>query len=341
MESHTNTTNTASTRSPDHPDPDTATRVQALSFNNGVLKRHHNQPPPPALLAAAVTYRECLKNHAVSRGGNALDGCGEFMSSSTTTQADSASFCCAACGCYRNFHRRDPEVLPGHHTAATTAAAPLSNQVVESHSHHRHLPLPPPPPRSPDSTSPPAISLSYYSHPVHSRYPHNHHSVAPHVFLSLSAADNSPHPLHPSATLATLVSPISQKRFRTKFTQLQKERMFEFAERVGWKMHKRDQEIILEFCQEIGVERGVLKVWMHNNKNTLGKKSSSSSGGSGSGSGNGVNINSTFNASMNMPDKIPTRSLSLQMKDEPNGGDHHHQELQSHLDVGTNGSSSS
>ena len=27
-----------------------------------------------------------------------------------------------------------------------------------------------------------------------------------------------------------------------------------------------------EFCNDIGVTRGVLKVWMHNNKHTIGKK---------------------------------------------------------------------
>ena len=37
-------------------------------------------------------------------------------------------------------------------------------------------------------------------------------------------------------------------------------------------MQKRDEELVQEFCHEIGVDRGVLKVWMHNNKNTFGKR---------------------------------------------------------------------
>lgn len=45
----------------------------------------------------------------------------------------------------------------------------------------------------------------------------------------------------------------------------------EFAGKVGWKIQKRDESRISEFCNEIGVERGVLKVWMHNNKSTLGR----------------------------------------------------------------------
>ncbi|XP_059310031.1 putative F-box/LRR-repeat protein At4g00320 [Lycium ferocissimum] len=69
-------------------------------------------------------------------------------------------------------------------------------------------------------------------------------------------------------------SPDARKRFRTKFTQHQKERMFEFAERVWWKLQKRDEELISEFCRKIGVEKRVLKVWMHNNKKnaTLGNR---------------------------------------------------------------------
>lgn len=64
----------------------------------------------------------------------------------------------------------------------------------------------------------------------------------------------------------------SRKRFRTKFTQDQKDKMLKFAEKVGWKMQKKDDEFVHEFCNEIGVDRSVLKVWMHNNKNTLAKR---------------------------------------------------------------------
>ena len=48
--------------------------------------------------------------------------------------------------------------------------------------------------------------------------------------------------------------------------------MYEFAEKVGWKIQKRDEDLIQDFCSHVGVDRGVLKVWMHNNKNTLCKK---------------------------------------------------------------------
>ncbi|MBA0777204.1 hypothetical protein Gotri_005256 [Gossypium trilobum] len=64
----------------------------------------------------------------------------------------------------------------------------------------------------------------------------------------------------------------SKKRFRTKFTAEQKEKMLDFAEKLGWRIQKHDEAAIQQFCEETGVKRHVLKVWMHNNKNTLGKK---------------------------------------------------------------------
>nr|GMC58007.1 zinc-finger homeodomain protein 4-like [Ipomoea batatas]GMC66763.1 zinc-finger homeodomain protein 4-like [Ipomoea batatas] len=60
-----------------------------------------------------------------------------------------------------------------------------------------------------------------------------------------------------------------KKRFRTKFSGEQKEKMVAFAERVGWKIQKVDSSVVHNFCQEIGVKRRVLKVWMHNNKNNF------------------------------------------------------------------------
>ncbi|VVB03893.1 unnamed protein product [Arabis nemorensis] len=49
--------------------------------------------------------------------------------------------------------------------------------------------------------------------------------------------------------------------------------MLSFAESVGWKMQRQEESVVQQFCQEIGVRRRVLKVWMHNNKHNLSKKS--------------------------------------------------------------------
>ena len=62
------------------------------------------------------------------------------------------------------------------------------------------------------------------------------------------------------------------KRFRTKFSREQKEKMLGLAARLDWKIQKQDEEMVQQVCGEIGVKRHVFKVWMHNNKHTLGKK---------------------------------------------------------------------
>ncbi|KAJ6734701.1 HOMEOBOX DOMAIN ZF-HD CLASS PROTEIN [Salix purpurea] len=253
--SNNNNTNTPTPKSPEAYTETTARihDTKPLSFTNGVLKRHpphhhHHFSASPI----AITYKECLKNHAATIGGHALDGCGEFMPSPTATHTNPTSLKCAACGCHRNFHRREPEDSPPHIATTTT---------IEYQSHHRHHPPPPPQAQpqqngSPNSASPPPISSSYYP-------------SAPHMLLALSGGVSG---LNENANINVppLASP--RKRFRTKFSQSQKEKMYQFAERVGWKMQKRDEELVQGFCNEVGVDKGVLKVWMHNNKNSLGSE---------------------------------------------------------------------
>ncbi|KAG2254315.1 hypothetical protein Bca4012_057868 [Brassica carinata] len=58
-----------------------------------------------------VRYVECQKNHAANIGGYAVDGCREFMASGDEGTVEALR--CAACGCHRNFHRKevDTEVV--------------------------------------------------------------------------------------------------------------------------------------------------------------------------------------------------------------------------------------
>lgn len=72
--------------------------------------------------------------------------------------------------------------------------------------------------------------------------------------------------------ISTRQPQMAKKRFRTKFSQEQKEKMLSFAEKVGWKIQKQEEAVVQQFCQEVGVKRRVLKVWMHNNKHNLAKK---------------------------------------------------------------------
>lgn len=74
-----------------------------------------------------------------------------------------------------------------------------------------------------------------------------------------------------------------KKRFRTKFTTDQKEKMLAFAEKLEWTLQRKDEENETErFCREIGVSRKVFKVWMHNHKNNSSSVSSTITGNNAS-----------------------------------------------------------
>ena len=65
------------------------------------------------------------------------------------------------------------------------------------------------------------------------------------------------------------------KRFRTKFTVEQKEKMLAFSEKLGWKLQRKDEEDEVErFCRGVGVSRQVFKVWIHNHKNSTSSSAS-------------------------------------------------------------------
>ncbi|CAH9052118.1 unnamed protein product [Cuscuta europaea] len=64
----------------------------------------------------------------------------------------------------------------------------------------------------------------------------------------------------------------SKKRFRTKFTAEQREKMMAVAEQLEWRIQKEDEAVVQQFCAEANLKRHVFKVWMHNNKHTLGNK---------------------------------------------------------------------
>lgn len=286
-------TTTTTPKSPE-PESETPTRIQPakpISFSNGIIKRHHLHHHHHHHSVLAVAYKECLKNHAAALGGHALDGCGEFMPSPSSNPSDPTSLKCAACGCHRNFHRREPDDSSLTSAAAVASALPSphpsSAAAIEYQPHHRHHPPPPAPPpppghsRSPNSASPPPISSSYMLLALSGTNNNTGNSLA---FSDLNFAGNN---------LSTHQTPGSRKRFRTKFSQYQKEKMHEFAERVGWKMQKRDEEEIRDFCREIGVDKGVLKVWMHNNKNTFNRRDPFAGVGIGRRSDNGGNNHST------------------------------------------------
>lgn len=73
-----------------------------------VLKRDRpGRTTTSSSVVRSVRYGECQKNHAANIGGYAVDGCREFMASGE--EGTGGALMCAACGCHRNFHRREVE----------------------------------------------------------------------------------------------------------------------------------------------------------------------------------------------------------------------------------------
>ncbi|XP_043705181.1 zinc-finger homeodomain protein 1-like [Telopea speciosissima] len=59
-------------------------------------------------MQATIKYNECMRNHAASISGHVYDGCVEFMPAGE--EGSQETLRCAACGCHRNFHRKDPPI---------------------------------------------------------------------------------------------------------------------------------------------------------------------------------------------------------------------------------------
>ncbi|KAI3770802.1 hypothetical protein L6452_01946 [Arctium lappa] len=225
-----------------------------------------------------VRYRECLKNHAASIGGSATDGCGEFMPSGEEGTLEALT--CSACNCHRNFHRKEIEGEAHHHHHQLSydynnyhSAPPHLNRsigrkvILQGHHHHHHRGLlgtesfgynhnnagvlvP--------SRAPPPLIMSY-NMGIGSLPSESDEQEDGGGFMSIRHPQ--PHQIM-----------VMKKRFRTKFTPEQKEKMLSFAEKVGWKIQKQEESVVQQFCQELGIKRRVLKVWMHNNKHTLANK---------------------------------------------------------------------
>ncbi|GMH10374.1 hypothetical protein Nepgr_012215 [Nepenthes gracilis] len=183
-------------------------------------------------------YKECLKNHAAAIGGNATDGCGEFMPSGEEGTIEALK--CSACHCHRNFHRKVVEGCScpfNHHHCCSNAG----RRIILGHQQGMLSQL------VPNSVGYPpcmgAVKGDHHDHGIRSK----------------------------NGQMG-----INKKRFRTKFSEEQKAKMLIFAEKAGWKMQKLGESDVQKFCREIGIKRRVLMVWMHNNKHNYTKETSSS-----------------------------------------------------------------
>ncbi|KAJ0750791.1 putative transcription factor ZF-HD family [Helianthus annuus] len=238
--------------------PGTGASVTPISVGSKLLKSTVQVP----------RYRECLKNHAANMGGNITDGCGEFMPSGDDGTLEALK--CAACNCHRNFHRIEYPTTSPSAGPFLQLPPPLPSPSPSPSFHHHH-----------HHRTPPALSHHHPHHP----HPNWASSInAPPVKMAfggslgggggIGGAESSSEELNFN-TGTHINAPqygVTKKRFRTKFTQDQKDKMLEFAEKVGWRIPREDDPEVQRFCADVGVKRKVLKVWMHNNKATSGKK---------------------------------------------------------------------
>ncbi|KAK9113102.1 hypothetical protein Scep_020621 [Stephania cephalantha] len=239
-----------------------------------------------------IRYRECLKNHAASIGGHVVDGCGEFMPGGEEGSAEALK--CAACDCHRNFHRKEFQGDHHHHHLhhhshqhgvggggncfycynnnnnnnkgvvdnsrrnTRIPAQPIQHHPQQQQQQKFSLGLPLPPS---SGGSPPVVMMTFGGGGGGGAATESSSEELNTVYHSNAGG----HVVAPQFSL-------SKKRFRTKFSQEQKDRMLEFAEKVGWRIQKQDENAVQQFCAEVGVKRQVFKVWMHNNKHAIKKK---------------------------------------------------------------------
>ncbi|XP_073128429.1 zinc-finger homeodomain protein 4-like [Henckelia pumila] len=206
------------------------------------LHDHHNLQEKRGNM---IKYKECMKNQAIAVGGNATDGCGEFLADGEEGTIQALS--CSACHCHRNFHRKEIASENNIRYNEYNFNPRIGRKKVLFLGHH---------------------------HDQNQEFLEHHAAAHEGTVLQII----------PSRNLVRMAgrsesdeqeeehggcSGVVKKRFRTKFTQEQKEKMHDFAEKVGWKIHKVDESVVQSFCQQVGVKRRVLRVWMHNNKHNI------------------------------------------------------------------------
>ncbi|KAJ6396128.1 hypothetical protein OIU77_021207 [Salix suchowensis] len=184
-----------------------------------------------------VRYKECLKNHAAAIGGNATDGCGEFIPGGEEGSLEALK--CSACNCHRNFHRKE-----------------MDGEC--SYDFHHHYPM--------------MSNIGSGRHHLTKWWSPTKNGGA----NAITSESDEKEEDNGGGLLTTRPVEKLKKRFRTKFTEEQKQKMLNFAEKAGWKMQKLEESAVQGLCQELGIKRRVLKVWMHNNKHNYVKNSTSS-----------------------------------------------------------------
>ncbi|XP_024013635.1 zinc-finger homeodomain protein 7 [Eutrema salsugineum] len=193
-------------------------------------------PKPMTRSDQAAKYKECQKNHAALTGGHVVDGCCDFMPGGE--EGTLGALKCAACKCHRSFHRKE---MYGHSKQELITPA-----FYYSNSSYKAVQ-----PRGMHPTGEIGRRTSSSSEDMNKILNHRNQSI------------------DGNGSMRMMMMRKKKKRIRTKINEEQKEKMKEFAERLGWRIQKKDEEEIDKFCRLVNLRRQVFKVWMHNNKQAM------------------------------------------------------------------------
>ncbi|CAI9108815.1 OLC1v1008508C1 [Oldenlandia corymbosa var. corymbosa] len=177
------------------------------------------QKPPEGHLGRKlmkVKYMECLKNHAAAIGGHATDGCGEFMPAGddpANGKATEQALKCAACQCHRNFHRKITELVVDESSChyfqnGNGGGRGLGHQEEGFGTFRAKARL-----SIPNLTSKQQIETASRA-----------------TMAAAAAAEKVDHQHE-----------VRRMRCRTTFSKEQKEKMWRFAERIGWKIQMLEE----------------------------------------------------------------------------------------------------
>ncbi|CAH8268194.1 unnamed protein product [Arabidopsis lyrata] len=223
-----------------YPDPEEAKPDSDPSMALFPIKKENQKPK--TRVDQAAKYRECQKNHAASTGGHVVDGCCEFMAGGEEGTLEAVK--CAACNCHRSFHRKE---VYGHMSSKQDQLI-ITPAFYSSNSSYKAMQT-----RGMHPTGEIGRRTSSSSEDMKKILSHRNQNIDGKGLMMMMMR--------------------KKKRVRTKISEEQKEKMKEFAERLGWRMQKKDEEEIDKFCRMVNLRRQVFKVWMHNNKQAMKRNS--------------------------------------------------------------------
>ncbi|KAK4339900.1 hypothetical protein RND71_041362 [Anisodus tanguticus] len=201
-----------------------------------------------------MKYFECMHNFAARSMGHVLDGCGEFCP--TGAPGAPESLICAACHCHRNFHRKvEVEVEAG-----------VELPIYEYNFIYLII-------SSTDIDSvavvvPPTLTTSRQQSARTSLKLQNKNSVV----IALAAPPRTVRTTEMGGEVVDhsfKTKNSSSSSVRMRLNHVQKERVMAFAEKMGWRWTKNNEQVI-PFCAEIGITPNFLKNWIENNRRRIG-----------------------------------------------------------------------